>query len=186
MQKSSLLIQILLTSSFALSITSCGERGAEISNLPDPMIIEISGPVTFIGGAVTDGNVDDSDLTLWISSLEEIFFDHPDNLTFKAEPTAFNTASGLCETAELGVTCPFSLETDISLGIGLAARVEDPRGIEGNWVTTVSAFMAQEQLIALREEPTDTALPLGPFVLADLSSISCPHLLNGIRKTWRG
>ena len=146
----------------------CAEEVEDIKSRPPAINIDISGDALFLvppGFEVTDGNIDDTPLALWLSSFEEIFTDTPGSVTFLAEERVIETGTSQCERGDLGVVCPFTYNADISLGVTMASRVEDPRGPGGNWLTTFTPLLPnQERLNSLRADPRPAVLEQGPVV----------------------
>ena len=141
----------------ALLVSACGE-GEEISTRPTPVMVELSGPATFIGGVSTQGTLEaDLELDLWLGSFETIAWSEPDAFDFSGTQGVLETSSGECSSADLGASCPFRGDVNVARGLGLGARVEDPRGQNGVWATTLSFFCCRvyRDLFAKRSQAND-------------------------------
>ena len=148
--------------------SACGDRGEEISTRQPDLLIDVSGNATLIGATATaDGNLGEQALDIWLGSVEEMALIGPGHVTFYAPQGTLNLASGECETADvISATCPFQTTANIGMGLGLFARVEDPRGVEGNWLTTISPVMVPDEINSLRENPEAAVLTQSPFVFS--------------------
>ena len=139
----------------------CGEESAEVSTIPSPIIAEFSSTLNFVGGALVDGKVDDVKLDLWVGTFEELTSDVPGSVTFTTSNIGFDAPEVTCQALATGALCPFATSVNIARGIGLFARVEDPRGAEGKWVTTLTPLVFEETLSRLRENPEPFTSDLG-------------------------
>ena len=127
-----------------LCVMACGEEGPDISTIPEPIIVEFSSSLNFIGGSLVDGKVDDTKLDFWVGTFEELTADEPELVTLTTSNIGFDAPEVDCEALQTGVSCPFATSVNIARGIGLFARVEDPRGSEGKWLTTLSPLVLEE------------------------------------------
>ena len=136
-----------------LCAMACGEEGPDISTIPEPIIVEFSSSLNFIGGSLVDGKVDDTKLDFWVGTFEELTGDEPGTVTFTTSNIGFDAPEVDCEALQTAVSCPFTTSVNIARGIGLFARVEDPRGSEGNWLTTLSPLVFEDTMNRIRDNP---------------------------------
>ena len=101
----------------ALLVSACGE-GEEISTRPTPVMVELSGPATFIGGVSTQGTLEaDLELDLWLGSFETIAWSEPDAFDFSGTQGVLETSSGECLCRLRRV---LSFRGDVNVARGLA------------------------------------------------------------------
>ena len=170
-----------------LCVMACGEEGPDISTIPEPIIVEFASSLNFIGGSLVDGKVDDTKLDFWVGTFEELTGDEPGTVTFTTSNIGFDAPEVDCEALQTAVSCPFTTSVNIARGIGLFARVEDPRGSEGNWLTTLSPLVFAETLDRLRDNPVPFTSDLGggpvlPRTFLELAATSLERPADELEK----